>query len=107
MKRVPHHPVKRLEDLPYIGTHIAADLRKAGIGMPDELRDQRPFDVYTQLQAVMGRRHDPCVLYTLLSVEHFFINGEVVPWWDFTESGKKIIRSHRAAIQSPNQKNQH
>jgi len=83
--------IRKLEDLPYIGRHIAADLRETGIRMPEELREQRPIKVYKQLEKVMGHRHDPCVLYTLLSVEHYFATDEVVPWWEFTGVGKNMI----------------
>ena len=36
----------------------------------------------------MGKRHDPCVYYTLLSVQHFGKTSESLPWWNFTEQGK-------------------
>ncbi len=93
MKRV--RSIKRLEDLPYIGSHIAADLREVGIRTPEELREHPPFKIYNQLENVMGSRYDPCVLYTLLSVEHYFATDEVVPWWRFTSLGKEMIRSDK------------
>ena len=92
-------PVRRvpvnLEDLPNIGRNIAADLRKIGIRCPAELQERKPLEVFRKLERVMGSRHDPCVLYTLLSVEHYFAKGEIVPWWKFTKSGKEILESQR------------
>jgi len=81
----------RLEDLPNIGKSIAADLRTIGILSPDDLRKQKPVDVFDRLKPVMGTRHDPCVLHTLLSVEHHFSTGETLPWWKFTAAGKEIL----------------
>ena len=33
---------------------------------------------------------DPCVLFTLLSVQHFFDIDEVRPWWHFAAQGKVL-----------------
>lgn len=82
----------RLEDLPNIGKSIAADLRGLGIQTPQELARRVPLDVYLQLGQAMGKRHDPCVFYTLLSAEHFLKTSEAVPWWKFTEEGKRQLR---------------
>ena len=82
----------RLEDLPNIGKSIAADLRGLGIQTPQELAKRVPLDVYLSLGQPMGIRHDPCVLYTLLSAEHFLKTSEAVPWWKFTEEGKRLLR---------------
>jgi hypothetical protein len=43
----------------------------------------------------MGKRHDPCVLYTFLAVEHFLQTAEPLPWWKFTEAGKRLLRESR------------
>jgi DNA transformation protein len=81
-----------LEDLPSVGKRIAADLRKIGIRVPADLQRREPLEVYRGLEAVMQERHDPCMLYTLLAVEHFLGSGEVVPWWSFTKAGKEILK---------------
>jgi len=90
-----HPPTKnqpiKLEDLPNIGKSIAADLRAIGILHPQQLAGQEPLAVYFQLAAVMGQRHDPCVLYVLLGVKHFLATGEARPWWQFTGQGKELL----------------
>ena len=80
--------ISRLEDLPNIGSHIANDLRAIGIFSPADLRKRAPLIVFNDLKETMGHRHDPCVFYTLLSVEHFFDTSESLPWWRFTAAGK-------------------
>ena len=82
-----------LEDLPNIGKSIAADLRAIGILQPQQLAGREPLAVYLALAAVMGRRHDPCVLYSLMAVKHFLDSGERIPWWQFTAAGKQIINT--------------
>lgn len=83
----------KLEELPNIGKSIAADLRALGIFLPRQLADRDPLEIYIRLAGAMGRRHDPCVLYTLLAARHFLDSGEALPWWTFTEQGKKLLAS--------------
>ena len=77
-----------LTTLPNIGKAIATDLLAIGIGSPDDFKGNDALKIFNDLKAVMGRRHDPCVYYTLLSVEHFIKTGESLPWWKFTAKGK-------------------
>ena len=85
-------PIK-LENLPNIGKSIAANLRAIGILHPQQLAGREPLAVYLELATVMGQRHDPCVLYVLLAAKHFLEKGETLPWWLFTEQGKKLLSS--------------
>ncbi len=91
MVRVRDKQPSRLEDLPNIGKAIAADLRALGIFSPEQLATHDPLATYQGLAAVMGKRLDPCVLYTLLAVAHFQKTGESLPWWHFTAQGKQLL----------------
>lgn len=96
---MPHtkpKPPPRLEDLPNIGKSIAADLHALGIETPAQLAKRDPMMVYLALGPTMERRHDPCVLYTLLAAEHFLKTGEAVVWWKFTEAGKRLLAERLA-----------
>lgn len=81
----------KLEDLPNIGKSIAADLRAIGILYPHQLTEREPLAIYNELSRAMGHRHDPCVLYTLLAAQHFLEHGDALPWWKFTEQGRKLL----------------
>lgn len=94
MKHPTASNVPRLEDLPNIGKSIANDLRSLGIHTPAELAGRTPLDLFLQLGAPMGKRHDPCVFYTLLAAEHFLKTSEPLPWWHFTAEGKRILREN-------------
>ena len=84
----------RLEDIPNIGKSIACDLRSLGIHTPEELATRDPLQTYLSLSDSMGKRHDPCVLYTLIAAKHFLKSGESIAWWKFTEQGKKLLATH-------------
>ncbi len=94
---MPTASLKKLEDLPNIGTSIAADLRAMGITQPLQIAQGDALRIYFCLAMQMGKRHDPCVLYTLLAVQHFLRTDETLAWWKFTEPGKALL-----AKQPPN-----
>ena len=81
----------KLEDIPNIGKSIAADLRSLGILDPRQLATRDPLKTYLALSNSMGKRHDPCVLYTLMAAQHYLQSGESIPWWKFTEQGKRML----------------
>jgi len=83
--------LKNLTDLPNIGKAIAADLISIGIRAPNDLVGKDPLTVFKDLTVTMGHRHDPCVYYTLLSVEHYLKTEERLPWWNFTVEGRKTL----------------
>ena len=91
---VAKNPLSKLEDLPNIGKSIAADLRCLGIMHPQQLATINPLATYLALSGTMGKRHDPCVYYTLLAVEHFLKTGERLSWWTFTAQGKTQLAAH-------------
>jgi len=83
----------RLEDLPNIGKSIAGDLRSLGINTPQELAKCDPLSTYNLLSDSMGKRHDPCVLYTLMAAKHFLESGESIAWWKFTQARKDLLKT--------------
>ncbi len=84
--------------MPNIGTSIAADLRRIGILEPSQLAEREPLAVFRDLAGAMGPRHDPCVLYTLLSAQHFLRCGETLPWWAFATEGKGLLEGSQGGI---------
>jgi DNA transformation protein len=94
------HPIiqgqaSRLEDIPNIGKSIASDLRAIGILQPRQLAARKPLTTYLALAERMGRRHDPCILYVLMAAQHYLESGNAVPWWKFTEQGRKVLAANR------------
>ena len=80
-----------LTNLPNIGKAIAADLVSIGINSASDFVGRDPLEIFDALKGPMGYRHDPCVYYTLLSVQHFLIEGNTLPWWKFTAQGKEDL----------------
>ena len=84
--------VTKVTNVPLAFKSIAADLRALGIRQPRELAGLEPLAVYRRLAGVMGGRHDPCVLYALMAVRHFFDSGEARPWWQFAAEGRRLLQ---------------
>lgn len=91
MKNPDRSTVSDLDALPNVGPAIARDLRKIGIDQPGNLIGRDPFQMFDDLCARTGIRHDPCVLDTFMSVVHFMERGEALPWWAFTAERKKLV----------------
>ena len=80
--------VRQLEDIPNVGKAVADMLRRAGIATPDGLRGRDPYELYAELNAAAGIRHDPCLLDTFIAVSRFMAGGPAKPWWDYTAERK-------------------
>jgi len=85
---------KQLTDLPNIGKATAADLLSIGIHSPSQLIGRDPLATFHELAAVIGQRHDPCVLYMLMAVQHYLSGGVSLPWWEFASEGKKLLAAN-------------
>src|SRR2546423_2202755 len=81
--------VARLEDIPNIGSAIAADLRQLGITSPVELLGRDPYTMYDDLCRITGQRHDPCLLDTFISAVRFMEGAPKKPWWKYTPERKR------------------
>lgn len=78
------------EQLPNIGTAMAADLRLLGLVHPRELAHRDPFVLYQSLCAHTGKRQDPCVLDTLMAITDFMRGAAPAPWWHYTAQRKLL-----------------
>ncbi len=89
--KVERSRVKQFTDLPNVGKATAGDLRLLGFDSPEQLAGQCPFALYERLCRETGARHDPCVIDVFMSITRF-LNGEPPrPWWDFTETRKRML----------------
>jgi len=90
----------RLEDLPNVGPAVATDLRRLGIGTPDELRGRDPYMLYHDLCRATHSLHDPCVLDTFIAVVRYVDGGPAKPWWHYTPERKRLFRGTAKAPRS-------
>lgn len=81
----------KLTDLPNIGKAIAADLMLLGIEKPADLTGRDPYQMYDELCAITGQRHDPCMLDVFISITRFMGGEKPQPWWAYTEERKKTL----------------
>jgi hypothetical protein len=92
MKATKASEAKTLEQIPNIGTAVAADLRGIGITKPDQLKGKDGLKLYHKLNRLTGMRHDPCMADTFLAAVDFMNGGKAKPWWDFTTKRKKLLK---------------
>lgn len=90
--KVKRERLNRLTDLPNIGKSMAADLETLDIRTPDDLVGRSAFEMYDQLCAITGARHDPCVIDVFMSIIDFMAGNEPKSWWEFTAERKRILQ---------------
>lgn len=77
-----------LTDMPNIGPKVASKLRSIGIDSPDDLRGGDGEELFEQLCAKDGRRHDPCLLDTFVAAVAYADGGPALPWWHYSRERK-------------------
>lgn len=94
--------LEALTDLPNVGSATARDLQLLGFNTPEMLVGQCPFEMYRQLCAKTGVRHDPCVIDVFMSITDFLKGSPARPWWAFTAARKRILANRQqSAHKSP------
>jgi len=74
--------------MPNVGPAVAAKLERIGIARPEDLRGRDPDELFEQLCALDGLRHDPCLLDTFVAAVAFAEGGPARPWWEFSRERK-------------------
>lgn len=77
-----------LTSIPNVGPAVARKLGRVGIADADDLRGLDPYELFERLCALDGRRHDPCLLDTLVAVVSWADGGPARPWWEFSRERK-------------------
>ncbi len=85
----------RLREIPNVGPAMAADLMRMGIARLDDAASKDPDEMYHELCAIDGKRHDPCVRDVFASVVAYAQGGPSRPWWEFTPERKARAREER------------
>lgn len=83
----------RLEEIPNIGASIAKNLCGIGVETPEQLRNEDGLELYLELNAATGVRHDPCVADVFIAAVDFMNGGEVKPWWSYTAQRKRRLKN--------------
>lgn len=94
-QRMPnqHHTretiLRNLQSIPGVGPSIAGDLYKLGVTCVEDLREQKPEDLYAALCAQTGQPVDRCVLYVFRCAVYFASHRHHEPqklkWWNWKD----------------------
>lgn len=77
-----------LRALPNIGPAVAKMLMRLGIEQQDDLRGRTADELYRLLCELDGRRHDPCLLDTLVAAVDHANGAPARPWWFYSRLRK-------------------
>lgn len=77
--------LKAFRTIPGIGKACAQDLWNIGLRSVEDLKGKNPGELYEQLNAVTGMRHDICMLYTFRCAVYYASerhhDREKLNWW--------------------------
>lgn len=81
--------LKDLEQIPGVGQSIAQHLKDIGICSIDELKGQKPEQLYQRLCDFKASPVDRCMLYVLRCAVYYVTNtkhdGELLKWWNWKD----------------------
>jgi hypothetical protein len=80
-----------LLELANVGPAVARYLERVGITETRQLAGRDAVEIYEQMCAASGRRHDPCLLDTVMSAVEQADGGPARPWWHYTAERKRIL----------------
>lgn len=78
-----------LRGLANIGPAARRDLRLLGIDTVADLAARDADELYAGLNALTGRRQDPCVWDVFAAAIHQARTGEATPWWRWTPERRR------------------
>lgn len=85
-----------LTELVNVGPAVARHLGRAGITRVDQLVGRDPVDLFESICEVDGRRHDPCLLDTVMSAVDQAEGRPAQPWWAYTPARKQLLADRGA-----------
>jgi hypothetical protein len=80
-----------LLDLANVGPAVARHLQRAGVTQTSQLVGRDPVEIYEEMCRADGRRHDPCLLDTVMSAVDQANGGAARPWWHYTAERKRTL----------------
>ena len=80
-----------LLELANVGPAIAGHLGRAGVTRTSQLVGRDPVEIFERLCETDGRRHDPCLLDTVMSAVDQANGNPARPWWAYTAERKRIL----------------
>jgi hypothetical protein len=57
---------------------------------PRDLIGRDPYEMFDELEARTGERHDPCLLDVFIAVTRFMSGEPAKPWWSYTSERKSV-----------------
>jgi hypothetical protein len=87
------HTPSNLTELVNVGTSVAAYFERAGINRIEQLAGKDPIELYDTICRIDARRHDPCLLDTIMSAVDQANGKPARPWWTYTPHRKRLLTS--------------
>src|SRR5579871_4957603 len=84
----------QLSDLMNVGKATLQDLYLLNIASIEQLALTNPDNLYTKLEAITKKHHDPCVWDVFAAIIHEARTGQKTRWWEWTSVRKQKVVLH-------------
>lgn len=81
----------QLSDLMNVGKATLQDLHLLNIQSIEQLALADPDDLYTKLETITQKHHDPCVWDVFGAIIHEARTGQKTRWWEWTSVRKQKV----------------
>lgn len=87
-------PKTGLRSLMNVGKAVLRDLNALGIEHISQLKQETADGLYKKLEAISGKKQDPCVLDVFSAIIHEAKTGEKLPWWHWSAIRKGRLHKY-------------
>ena len=77
-----------------VGKATLQDLHLLNIQTIEQLSKANPDELYTRLEAITKKHHDPCMWDVFAAIIHEARTGQKSPWWNWTAVRKQKQITH-------------
>jgi len=85
-----------LLQLANVGPAVVRYFERVGVTRTVQLAGRDPLEIYEEMCAADGRRHDLCLLDTVMSAVEQADGGPARPWWRYTAERRRLLLDRSA-----------
>lgn len=89
---MPRTNINNLSDIPNIGPAVSRKLELINIHHPDDLIGKDPYQLYSELCRITGKRIDHCVIDVFIAAVRFMEGAPAQSWWAYTAERKAEMK---------------
>jgi hypothetical protein len=92
--------IKEFKTIPGIGPSLAEDLWDLGFRSIQDLKHEKPEEMYKSLEEIRGGHQDRCVLYVFRCAVYYAVekkhDPELLKWWNWKDLPNSKVKNKKS-----------